>query len=94
MSINLREEVKTISYLRSSAGEAIEFVTKQKCPIIITQKGEARAVLMDLETYQDTEDAFALMSIIKASEIDLEVGKARRAEDAFNDLRRKITQNG
>jgi prevent-host-death family protein len=94
MPINLRENVKPISYIKTNAAEMMKYVNERKTPIIITQNGEAKAVLMDIETYQDTEDAFALMNIIKIAEKDVENGKVRNVDDVFNDLREKITENG
>jgi len=41
----------------------MKYVNERKNPIIITQNGEAKAVLMYIDLYQDTEDAFALINI-------------------------------
>ncbi len=68
MAFNLRESVKPISYIKTNAAEMMKYVNERKTPIIITQNGEAKAVLMDINSYQDTEDAFALINIIKAAE--------------------------
>jgi prevent-host-death family protein len=92
MPINLRENVKPISYIKTNAAEMMKYVNERKTPIIITQNGEAKAVLMDIETYQDTEDAFALMNIIKMAEKDVENGKVRKADDVFKDLKERITE--
>ena len=86
--------IAPISHVRSKVGQMVQYVNERKTPIIITQRGEAKAVLMDMESYQDTEDAFALLNIIKISEIDMENGKARLAEDVFKDLRKKVTAHG
>ena len=94
MAVNLRENVKPISYVKTNAAEMMKYVNERKNPIIITQNGEAKAVLIDIETYQDTEDAFALMNIIKLAEKDIENGKVRKADDVFMALREKIAENG
>jgi prevent-host-death family protein len=94
MAINLKEDIKPISYIKTNAAEMMKYVNERKNPIVITQNGEAKAVLMDIETYQNTQNAFALMNIIKIAEKDLEKGKVRKAGDVFADLRKKIAQNG
>lgn len=94
MAISLRENVKPVSYIKTNAAEMMKYVSERKNPIIITQDGEAKAVLMDIETYQNTEDAFALMNIIKIAEKDIEDGRVKRADDAFKELKKKITKNG
>ena len=49
---------------------------------------------MNIETNRDTEDAFALISIIKLAEKDVENGEVRKADDIFKDLWEKMTENG
>jgi prevent-host-death family protein len=93
MAINLKEDIKPISYIKTNAAAMMKYVNERKNPIIITQNGEAKAVLIDIETYQDTQDAFALMNIIKIAEKDIENGRIRKAEDVFKDLRKKINEN-
>lgn len=92
MNLNLRENVKPISYIKSNAAKMMRFVQERKSPIIITQNGEAKAVLMDIESYQETEDAFALMNIIKLAEKDIENGRVHDAKDVFKEIEEKHKQ--
>ena len=39
MSLNLRENVKPISYVKTNAAEMMKYVNDRKNPIIITQNG-------------------------------------------------------
>jgi len=94
MAIILRENVKPISYIKTNAAKMMKYVNDRKNPVIITQNGEAKAVLMDIETYQDTEDAFALMNIIKIAEKDIKNGNVKKADIVFKNLREKIERNG
>ena len=94
MSLNLRENIKPISYIKTNAAEMMNYVNERRNPIIITQNGEARAVLMDINTYQDNEDAFALLSILKIAEKDVENGNVKDPDEVFNKLRKKLTKNG
>jgi prevent-host-death family protein len=90
MAVNLKGNVKPISYIKTNAAQMMKYVNERKNPIIITQNGEAKAVLLDIETYQDTEDAFALMNILKIAEKDVENGKIKKADDVFKELRKRI----
>jgi len=92
MSLNLRENIKPISYIKTNAAEMMNYVNERRNPIIITQNGEARAVLMDINTYQDNEDAFALLSILKIAEKDVENGNVKDPDEVFNALRKKYMQ--
>jgi prevent-host-death family protein len=93
MAINLRENVKPISYIKANAAQMMKYVNERKNPVIITQNGEAKAVLMDIETYQDTEDAFALMNIIKIAEKDIKNGNVKKADEVFKNMREIIAEN-
>ena len=90
MALNLRENIKPISYIKANADEMMRYVNEQKNPIVITQNGEAKDVLIDIESYQDMQDAFTLMNIIKIAEKDIENGRIRKADDVFKDLRGKL----
>ena len=94
MAISLRDNVKPISYVKANTAKMIKYVNERKNPVIITQKGEARAVLMDIETYQNTEDAFALINIIKLAEKDIENGNVKKADEVFKNIRERIVKNG
>jgi len=94
MALNLRDNVKPISYVKTNAAKMMDYVNERRNPIIITQNGEARAVLMDINTYQDNEDAFALLSILKLAEKDIENGNVKDSETVFKELRERLTKNG
>jgi prevent-host-death family protein len=92
--LNLKENIKPISYIKTNAAKMMKYVNEQKSPIIVTQNGEAKAVLIDIESYQKTQDAFALLNLIKIAENDIKNGKTRKADDVFSGLRQKIAENG
>jgi len=94
MMLNLKEDIKPISYIKTNAAKMMNYVNERKSPIIITQNGEARAVLVDIESYQKTQDSFALLNLINIAENDIKNGKTRKAEDVFSGLRQKIAKNG
>ena len=94
MALNLRDNVKPISFVKTNAAEMMNYVNEHRNPIIITQNGEARAVLMDINTYQDNEDAFALLSLLKLAEKDIENGNVKDSEEVFKELRINYIKNG
>ena len=94
MAINLKNDIKPISYIKTNAAEMMNYVNERKNPVIITQNGEARAVLVDIETYQETQDAFALLNLIKIAEKDIYSGKVEPAKKVFAELKRELAKNG
>jgi prevent-host-death family protein len=93
MAVNLKNDIKPISYIKTNAVEMMNYVNEHKNPVIITQNGEARAVLLDIETYQETQDAFALLNLIKIAEKDIHSGKTEPAKKVFAELREELTEN-
>ena len=93
MAVNLKNDIKPISYIKTNAAEMMNYVNEHKTPIIITQNGEARAVLLDIETYQETQDSFALLNLIKIAENDIHNGKVEPAKKVFAELRKELAEN-
>jgi prevent-host-death family protein len=94
MAINLKNDIKPISYIKTNAAKMMKYVNERKNPIVITQNGEARAVLVDIESYQETQDAFALINLIKIAERDMQDGNVETADKVFADLKTGIPGNG
>ncbi len=94
MSVNLKEDIKPISFIKTNAADMMKYVNESHNPIIITQNGEARAVLMDISSYQEIKDAFSIMSLIKISEDDIKNGDFQTSDVVFSELRNKYFENG
>lgn len=86
MLVNLKEDIKPISYIKTNAADMMKYVSDVKNPIIITQNGEAKAVLVDIESYQNIKDAFNLMKILQLSEKEIKKGHFKKVEDVFSDI--------
>jgi prevent-host-death family protein len=63
MSVNLKDDIKPISYIKTNAADMMKYINEHKNSIVITQNGEAKAVLVDIESYQTMKDAFSLLKI-------------------------------
>jgi PHD/YefM family antitoxin component YafN of YafNO toxin-antitoxin module len=90
MNINLKQDVKPISYIKTNAAEMMDYINDHKNPIIITQHGEARGVFLDIESYQDMINALSLMKLLQFSEKAISEGKVYSNEEVFSELRKKI----
>jgi prevent-host-death family protein len=80
--IDLVQNIKPISYVKAHTTEVVKTVGETKSPIIITQNGEAKAVIIDIESYQKTLNAINLAKLLSFSEIDLKNGNTVTHEDA------------
>ena len=89
MNVNFKNDIKPISYIKTNAAEMMKYVNDNRNPIIITQNGEAKAVLMDIDSYQNMQNAFALLNIIKISEDEIKRGNYQKSENVFTELENK-----
>jgi prevent-host-death family protein len=90
MFVNVAENIKSVSYIKSNASDVMDYVYENKNPVVITKNGEARAVLIDVDTYQKTQDAFALLNIIKLAENDIKAKRTKKAHIVFSELKAKL----
>jgi prevent-host-death family protein len=82
--------VKPISKLKAEAPDVIRDLTASKVPVVITVNGEARAVLQDVASYEETQEALALLKILSLTNKHVEDGKIRPAREAFGRIRRRL----
>ena len=87
--LDVCECIKPDSYVSSNIDDVMDFVNERKEPMVITQEGKSRAVLVDVETYQDMKKAFGLLKIIQLSEKDVQAGRTEPATMVFQELRQK-----
>jgi prevent-host-death family protein len=80
-------QVKPISYLKGNAAEVLRTLAEQREPMIITQNGEARAVIQDVVSYQETQELLALLKILALGMRDIENGKVAPVADAVARIR-------
>ena len=73
--LNLAKDIRPISYVKSHTAEMIKQVGEQGNPIVITKNGEAKAVLLDIDSYQKIVDAINMMKIISIGQNDVKNGR-------------------
>jgi prevent-host-death family protein len=73
--VNLVQDLKPISYVKAHTTEIVKHVGDSKTPVVITQNGEAKAVIIDIESYQKTLNAIHLAKLLSFGEKDIKNGK-------------------
>jgi prevent-host-death family protein len=74
-------QIKPISYVKAHAAELLDRITEEREPIIITQNGEARAVLMDVASYEEMNETQMLLKILALTEKEIEAGETIPIEE-------------
>jgi prevent-host-death family protein len=81
--------IKPLGYLKTNAAKALLNVAETREPLVITQNGEAKAVLQDIASFEETEQVMALLKMLAVGNQDVEAGKIKPARDIVERLRRK-----
>lgn len=85
-------QIKPISYLKANAADVLDELNAQRKPLIITQNGEAKAVLQDVASYEETQETMALLKILALGNKQIEQGKVKPVTDVVKRLRgRKVS---
>jgi len=90
--MKLSESVKPISYLKSHTAEALRNVSEGQRTMVITQHGEARAVLQDIASYEQTQESLALLKMLAQSSKSIQEGRSKSLKKAFSDVRKHVRE--
>ncbi len=91
--MKLKEDVKPITFLKNNAAQLIRKISEEGRTVLITQNGEAKAVLMDVGTYDRWRDAINLMKIISHGDADITSGRTVTQAEAFERAARAIEES-
>ncbi len=81
--------VKPISYLKANAAEVLRDLTERREPMIITQNGEAKAVLQDVASFEQGQETVALLKLLAIGNRDIEEGRTSPARSVIKRLKAK-----
>ena len=84
--------IKPISYVKANAAELIRELTQNREPLVITQNGEATAVMQDVATYEQTQETLALLKILALGRRQVQEGKVVPAAEAVRRAREAIAR--
>lgn len=88
--MKLDKDIISISHLKSKAADLLEQINTTGRPVIITQNGEARAVLQDPESYENLRNAVGLLKLISQGEKDIRSGDVVEQDEMFEELRQML----
>jgi len=88
--MHLSEDIKPISYLKAKTADVINRVNENQRTIFITQNGEAKAVVQDIKSYENTQNTLNLLKLIIQSENDIDNGDVVAQDEMFDNLEKKL----
>ena len=89
--MKLSEQIKPISYLKAHAAEIARTLGEQQRPLIITQNGEAKMVVQDIDSYDRMQETLSLLKILALGNRQIETGRVEPAAEVVSRLRERRT---
>ena len=81
--MKMTARIKPVSYLETHASEIVRTLGDQDDLLIITQDGKAKAVLQDIDSYEQTRRTIALLRILALGGRQIEAGEVEPARDVI-----------
>jgi len=85
-------DIRPVTQMKTRAAELLRTVDETRRPIVITQNGKPRGVLLDFESYEEIRQATLLLKLLAQGESDVRAGRVVSQEDVFSEARRRIRQ--
>lgn len=64
-------------------------LAEQREPLVITQNGEAKAVLQDVKSFEETQETLALLKILALGNQDVQADRVKPVAEVVARLRAK-----
>jgi prevent-host-death family protein len=88
--MNIKEDIKPISYIKANAAEMLKRVNETHNPIIITQNGEAKAVLVDTDSYQSLVNSIGILKLLAQGEKEIDNNELIDQETVFSNIEKSL----
>ena len=85
--------IKPISFLKANAAQVLRDLAANRTPLVITQNGEAAAVLQDVYSFEKNQETMALLKILALGNTQIEKGRVSTAAQTFGKVRAKRKAN-
>jgi prevent-host-death family protein len=72
MKISLKDDINSISYVKSNFSDVLKDLKRKQRPLVITQNGKSSGVLLDIETWENLQKKITLLKLIAEGEQSLQ----------------------
>mgnify|MGYP003364963692 CR=1 FL=1 len=68
-------KAKPVSYLKKHTAKIVEEICETRQPMLITQHGIGKFVLIDVKSYEEQKETIALLKILALGNCEIEQGR-------------------
>jgi prevent-host-death family protein len=88
--MDMVQDIKPISFVKANAADLIDQINETRRPLIVTQNGEAKAVMIDPVSYQNLQTGIKMFKLLAQSESEIQSGKKIGQKDLFSKIEKKL----
>ncbi len=88
--MQITNDIKPVTYLKNRAADVLKHINETHRPMIITQNGEARAVIQDPKSYEEMKNAISILKLLSFAEEDIKDGNTHSQEDVFSSVEKLL----
>lgn len=77
--------------MKMCSADLIRTVTLRRAPMIITQKGEAKVVVQDVESYERDRRTLLMLKLLAQGIADADAGRVVLQDDVFERAEKTLT---
>jgi prevent-host-death family protein len=88
--MRIEQDVRPVTFMKTKAAELLRTVGETRRPIVITQSGEPKGVLMDFASYQELRQATLLLRLLAQGEADVRARRTVTQDQVFKTLRARL----
>lgn len=84
------EDIQPVTELKTHAARLLKAVGETRRPLVITQNGEPKGVLMDFASYRQLRESVLMLKLVAQGEADVRAGRTVTQDRVFADLRARL----
>ncbi len=91
--MKLSQDVKPVSYFKNNMAEVLRRLNENQGTMIITQNGEAKAAILDIQAYEDLQETLAMLEMVAQGNKSMAEGKYRPADQVLKEFEERIEKD-
>ena len=89
LPVKFSRQTKSISYLKAHTAAIVRTLGERREPLIVTQNGEAKVVIQDIDSYEEMQNTMALLKILALGNRQIEAGQTQPASNVIAKIRER-----
>lgn len=91
--MKLSQDLKPVSYFKNNMAEVLRRLNENQGTMIITQNGEAKAAIMDIQAYEELQETLAMLEMVAQGNKSLAEGRYRPADQVLKQFEKRIEKD-